>query len=107
MNETVVLLAASGALAVGTYASRAAGPLLTNRVRLSPRVERLAARSAIVLLTALVATAALTEAQEFAGYARPAGVLVGGALAVAKAPFVAVVVAAAATAALLRLFGVP
>lgn len=42
----------------------------------------------------------------FAGIARPAGVLGGGVLAVRGAPFVAVVVAAAATAALLRLLGV-
>jgi hypothetical protein len=65
------------------------------------------ALSAIVLLAALVATSALTEGHSFAGIARPAGVLAGGVLAWRKAPFVAVVVAAAATAALLRLAGVP
>jgi hypothetical protein len=44
---------------------------------------------------------------EFAGLARPAGVLVGALLAWRRLPFVAVVVAAAATAALLRLAGIP
>ena len=56
-------------------------------------------RAAIVLLAALVATAALMDGDGPAGIARPAGVLVGGILAWRKAPFVLVVVAAAATAA--------
>jgi hypothetical protein len=63
--------------------------------------------SAVVLLAALVAIAALTQGHAFAGVARPAGVLVGGILAWRKAPFVVIVLAAAATAALLRLVGVP
>ncbi|HEY2061345.1 MAG TPA: AzlD domain-containing protein [Amycolatopsis sp.] len=94
-------------LGAGTFAFRLAGPMLRTRVNLSPRAERLMALSAIVLLAALVATSALTEGHSFAGIARPAGVLVGGVLAWRKAPFVAVVVGAAATAALLRLAGVP
>ena len=60
----------------------------------------------MVLLAALVATTALTKGHGFAGFARPAGVLVGGVLAWRKAPFLVVVLAAAATAALLRLAGV-
>ncbi|MBB1159185.1 MULTISPECIES: AzlD domain-containing protein [Amycolatopsis] len=101
------LIFATLVLAAGTFAFRLAGPLLRTKVRLSPRAERLMTLSAVVLLAALVATSALTEGQEFAGIARPAGVLVGGVLAWRKAPFVAVVIAAAATAALLRLAGVP
>ncbi|MGW4396625.1 AzlD domain-containing protein [Amycolatopsis nivea] len=101
------LIVATLVLAAGTFAFRLAGPLLRTKVRLSPRAERLMTLSAVVLLAALVATSALTEGQEFAGIARPAGVLVGGVLAWRKAPFVAVVIAAAATAALLRLAGVP
>jgi branched-subunit amino acid transport protein len=105
--DGVELLIAIAVLGAGTFAFRLAGPLLRTRVNLSPRAERLMALSAIVLLAALVATSALTEGHSFAGIARPAGVLVGGVLAWRKAPFVAVVVAAAATAALLRLAGVP
>ncbi|MYW92478.1 AzlD domain-containing protein [Amycolatopsis rubida] len=101
------LIIATLVLAAGTFAFRLAGPLLRAKVRLSPRAERLMTLSAVVLLAALVATSALTQGQEFAGIARPAGVLVGGVLAWRKAPFVAVVLAAAATAALLRLAGVP
>ncbi|ANN18173.1 AzlD domain-containing protein [Amycolatopsis oliviviridis] len=101
------LIIAGGVLAAGTFAFRFAGPVLKARFTVSPKAEKLMARSAVVLLAALVAVAALTEGHEFAGYARPAGVLVGGVLAWRKAPFALVVVAAAATAALLRLAGVP
>ncbi|ATY12765.1 AzlD domain-containing protein [Amycolatopsis sp. VS8301801F10] len=101
------LIVATLVLAAGTFAFRLAGPLLRTKVRLSPRAERLMTLSAVVLLAALVATSALTQGHEFAGIARPAGVLAGGVLAWRKAPFVAVVIAAAATAALLRLAGVP
>jgi len=59
-----------------------------------------------VLLAALAATSALTEGHGFAGWARPAGVLVGAVLAVRRIPLPLVVVAAAATTALLRLAGV-
>jgi len=63
--------------------------------------------AAITLLAALVGTAALLDGQEFAGVARPAGIAVGGVLAWCKAPFAVVVIAAAGTAAGLRLLGVP
>jgi branched-subunit amino acid transport protein len=105
--DGVELLVGTVVLALGTFAFRFAGPVLRSRVKLSPKAERLMALAAIVLLAALVAVSALTDGHSFAGVARPAGVLVGGVLAWRKAPFVAVVVAAAATAALLRLAGVP
>ncbi|MFH8613282.1 AzlD domain-containing protein [Streptomyces sp. NPDC018029] len=103
MNAT---LACVLALAAGTYAFRLAGPVLHGRVELPPRVQELLAVAATVLLVALLATGALTEGQEFAGWARPVGVLAGGVLAWRKAPFAVVVVGAAATTALLRLAGV-
>lgn len=106
-GTSMTLVIAVFVLGAGTFAFRLAGPLLRSRRELSPRVERLMAVSAVVLLAALVATATLVEGHGFAGYARPAGVAVGGVLAWRKAPFVAVVVAAAATAAGLRLLGVP
>ncbi|MFE0099443.1 AzlD domain-containing protein [Streptomyces sp. NPDC059009] len=95
------------ALAAGTYAFRLAGPLLHGRVELPVRVQELLAVGATVLLVALLATGALTEGQGFAGWARPAGVLVGGVLAWRRAPFALVVVGAAGATALLRLAGVP
>jgi branched-subunit amino acid transport protein len=101
------LLIGTIVLAVGTFAFRLAGPVLRDRVKLSPKAERLMVLGAVVLLAALVAVSALTDGHSFDGVAKPAGVLVGGVLAWRKAPFVMVVVAAAATAALLRLAGVP
>jgi len=102
-----ILLVAVLALAAGTFSLRVAGPLLRTRFELPERVEQLMSVAAVVLLAALVATAALTAGHGAAGIARPAGVLVGGILALRKVPFVLVVVAAAATAAGLRLLGVP
>lgn len=107
MTNTPLLLAAIAILAVGTFALRFAGPALRSRFEIPERVQGLLAAAAIVLLTALVATAALTDGTGPAGIARPAGVLVGGILAWRKAPFILIVVAAAATAAGLRLLGVP
>ena len=101
-----MLIAAILTLAVGTYTMRLSGVLLRERLDLSDGLQRLLPMAAAALLTALAATAALTEAGSFAGVARPAGVAMGALLAWRRAPFVVVVVAAAATAALLRLAGV-
>jgi branched-subunit amino acid transport protein len=102
-----VLIAAILALAVGTYTMRLSGVLLRDRLELSDSLQRLLPMAAASLLAALAATAALTEDGGFTGIARPAGVAVGALLAWRRAPFVVVVGAAAATAALLRLAGVP
>lgn len=103
MTSTTTLLVSTAVLGAGTFAFRFAGPLLRTRVTLSPRVEHLMAVSVVVLLSALVATSALTEGHSAAGFARPAGVAVGGLFAWRRAPFIAVVLAAATTTALLRL----
>ena len=94
-------------LAVGTYAFRVTGPVLRSRMRVPDRVERLLADAATVLLVALVATSAVVDGHEFAGWARPAGVVVAAVLAVRRAPFPVVVLAAAGTTAGLRLLGLP
>jgi branched-subunit amino acid transport protein len=93
-------------LAGGTYGFRVCGPMLHRRIDLSERVRWMLSVAATVLLCALVATSALTTGHAFAGWARPAGVLVGGLLAVRRAPFIVAVVAAVATTAALRLLGV-
>jgi branched-subunit amino acid transport protein len=98
---------AIAALAAGTYALRLAGPLLRSRLRLPPAVQTYLSHSAVALLAALIATAALFAGSEFAGWARPAGVLAGAVAAWRKLPFVVVVIVAAVTTALLRLAGVP
>jgi branched-subunit amino acid transport protein len=93
-------------LAAGTYAFRVTGPLLRERFRPGPRVTRLLAMAAGVLLVALAVTSALTQGHDLAGWARPAGVLVGGVLAGRRLPFLVAVLAAVATTAGLRLLGV-
>ncbi|MFJ4693685.1 AzlD domain-containing protein [Streptomyces sp. NPDC088766] len=93
-------------LAVGTYGFRLIGPALHGRVVLPARVRELLSAGAVVLLAALLATGALTEGGGFAGWSRPAGVLVAVVLAWRRAPFPVVVLGAAATAAGLRALGV-
>jgi len=100
MTPLAVLL-----LAAGTYAFRVCGPALHRRVELSAGVRRMLSVAATVLLCALVATSALTAGHGFAGWSRPAGVLVGGVLAARRAPFLVAVVAAVATTAVLRRLG--
>ncbi|WP_217140671.1 AzlD domain-containing protein [Streptomyces sp. AC627_RSS907] len=102
MSATVALILV---LAVGTYAFRLVGPALHGRVTLPVRVRDLLSAGAVVLLVALLATGALTEGGGFAGWARPAGVLAGGVLAWRRAPFVLVVLGAAAVTAALRAAG--
>lgn len=97
---------AIAALALGTLAFRLAGPLLQSRVTLTPAIQALFSEAAVVLLFALVATATFLQGDGFSGYARVAGVTVGGVLAVVRIPFPAVVLAAAAATAALRYFGV-
>lgn len=94
-------------LAAGTYLLRLAGPLLRDRFELPARVNQLLTLAAVALLAALIATQAFTDGGAFAGWARPAGVAVGAVLAWRRLPFVVVVVAAAGSAAVLRLLGVP
>jgi branched-subunit amino acid transport protein len=100
--SVVVILA----LAVGTYAFRLVGPVLHGRVELPARMRELLSAGAVVLLVALLTTGALTEGGGFAGWARPAGVLVGGVLAWRRAPFPLVVLGAAGVTAGLRWVGV-
>ncbi|MEU2039614.1 AzlD domain-containing protein [Nocardia niwae] len=101
-----MLAAGVVALAAGTYAFRWAGPALRDRVRLPARVVRLLEIGAVVLLTALVAVTALPLGTADLGFAVPAGVLVGGLVAWFRRPILLVILAAAATTALVRLLGV-
>jgi branched-subunit amino acid transport protein len=106
MRDNALLVAGLCLLSAGTFACRLSGRLLRQRITFPARAERLLAEGAVVMLAALVATTALTKGHGFAGYARPAGVLAGGLLAWRKAPFLVIVLAAAAVTAVLRLLGV-
>ena len=103
MNLTIPLIA----LVVGTYALRIAGPALRTRITISPRIDRVMNTSVAVVFIALVATSTLLVGKDFAGFAAPIGVTVAGILAWRKAPFVLIVIAAAATTAALRWIGIP
>jgi branched chain amino acid efflux pump len=108
MKDPALVVAGMLTLSAGTFAFRFSGPALRQRIPdFPPWAEKLLEAAAVVLLAALVATTALTQGHGFAGLARPAGVLAGGVLAWRKAPFLVVVLAAAAVTAVLRLAGVP
>lgn len=99
-------MAAVLALAASVFLVRLAGPVMRSRIKVSEQTEATLKRGATVVLAALVVTGALFVDGGFAGWALPAGVLVGGVLAWRRAPILVVVVAAAGTTALLRLAGV-
>ena len=107
MKDPTLVAAGLLTLSAGTFAFRFAGPVLRQRITFPPWTERLLEAAAVVLLAALVATTGLTKGHGFAGFARPVGVLVGGVLAWRKAPFLVVVLAAAAATAGLRVLGIP
>jgi len=106
VKDSTLIVAGMATLAAGTYAFRLSGQVLRARISFPPRAARLLEAGAVILLAALVATTALTQGHGFSGFARPAGVLAGGVLAWRKAPFLVVVIAAAAVTAGLRLLGV-
>ena len=105
-EPTRLVVAGMSIVAAGGYAAGVSGQLLRARIAFPPRAAKLLEAAAVIMLAALVATTALTEGHGFSGFARPAGVLVAGVLAWRKAPFLVVVLAAAAVTALLRLLGV-
>lgn len=97
-----VLLAGAACLAI-----KLAGHLLPEHWLAQPRVARVAALATVALLAALVAVQTATSGGRLTLDARlPALVVAAVALAL-RAPFVVVVLLAAATAAGLRLLGLP
>ncbi|PXX59818.1 branched-subunit amino acid transport protein AzlD [Nocardia tenerifensis] len=99
----MILAASIIALILGTYAFRWVGPALRDRVRFPARAVRLVEVGAVVLLAALVAVTTLPTGSGGFDFALPAGVLVAGVLAWRKQPILLIILAAAATTALLRL----
>lgn len=115
--STSTLIVVIAVLGIGTYALRLGGVLLSRRVSGADRAEpeggrggavtRLLPYAAVALLAALAATSGTVESGEFAGLARPAGVIAGLVAGLLRAPFVVAVLLAAGVAAGLRLLGVP
>ena len=102
MSETWVIVLAVG---LGTIAIKAAGPVLLGGRELPTSVQRVVALLAPALLAALVATTAFGSGQQLVLDARAAGLAVGAMAIALRAPVLAVVIVAAATAAIIRLLG--
>lgn len=96
----VVLLASAGA-----FLTKWAGHLLPEGLLERPLVRRAAALLPIALLSALLAVQTFWGPDGFVLDARAAGVAVAVVALVLRAPFLVVVLSAAATAALLRAAG--
>lgn len=87
------------------FALKLAGWLVPPRALDDPRVRRAAALLPVALLAGLVVVQVLGSGRSLTVDARLAGLLAGGVALVLRAPFLVVVVVAAATAALLRAVG--
>jgi branched-subunit amino acid transport protein len=92
------------ALAVGTYAMKAAGPVLVGKRTFPAGVQRLFVLLAVALLAAVIALATVADGDRLTADAPlMAGMAAAGIAVWRKAPFVVVVLLAAAVAAALRL----
>jgi len=86
-------------LAGCAYGLKAAGPLLLGDRELPPRWNRLLGLVAVPLLAALIVVQTLTDGRHYVIDSRLAGVAVAAVAVWRRAPFIVVVVLAAATAA--------
>lgn len=81
-------------LGLGTYALKAAGPLLLGGRRLPERVERIAQQLPAALLASLVVVSTVAADRSLVLDARLPGVVAGGVALRLRAPFVVVVAVA-------------
>ncbi len=88
-----------------TYLFKAAGPVVLGGRELPPLVVRLADLLPAPLLAALVVVATFTDAGSWTLDARAVGLVVAAVALWRKAPFVVVVILAAASTALVRALG--
>jgi uncharacterized membrane protein len=102
VSETWVIVLAVG---LGTMVIKAAGPVLLGDRPMPSSVQRVVALLAPALLAALVATTAFGSGQQLMLDARAAGLAVGAMAIALRAPVLAIVIVAAATAAIIRLLG--
>jgi branched-subunit amino acid transport protein len=89
-------------LAAAAYALKAIGPVLAGDRELPPSVTQVLELLSVPLLAALVVVQTFDGGERLVVDARLPAVLVAGVLVWRRAPFIVVVLAAAATAALLR-----
>lgn len=91
------------AASVACYAIKLAGLSLPRRVLEDARIQRVVPLLPVALLAALIATSTFSTGRHLALDARAAALAVAAVAVVLRAPFLVVVAAGAATAALLRL----
>jgi branched-subunit amino acid transport protein len=89
-------------LAAGAYALKAVGPVVVGRREVRPSLDQALALLSVPLLGGLVAVQTLDGGERIVIDARVPAMVVAGVLVWRRAPFLVVVLAAAATAALLR-----
>jgi uncharacterized membrane protein len=106
MSPTVTWIAVVVGAAV-VYGIKLIGHLVPEHWLAQPRVARAAALVTVALLSALVAVQAVAQGQELVADARLPALAVAAVALALRAPFVVVVILAAATAALLRALGMP
>ena len=99
MSATVVVLAG---LALGTYALKAAGPLLLGGRPLPAWLEEVARSVPAALLAAMVVVSTVTEGRELVLDARAAGVVAAGVALWRRAPMALAVLVAVVTTAAVR-----
>jgi branched-subunit amino acid transport protein len=100
MSWTVLL-----GLGAVSYALKAAGPVIAGGRQLGPQVRQTLDLVAVPLLAALILVQTLGAGQRLVIDARVPALAVAAVLVWRRAPFLVVVLAAAATAALLRALG--
>ena len=93
-----------GVVGVVTMVFKASGPVLLGARELPPRVNSVVEVLAPAMLAALVVTQTVGGDREIVIDARLAGVVAGGIAVWLRAPLLVVMVVAALTAALIRLF---
>lgn len=104
MNDTQLWATIIGAITV-IFATKLAGQFVPGSWVASPKVAPIVSLISVALLAALVAQQSLDGGHALVVDARLAGLAVAAVALWRKAPFIVVVILAAATAALLRLAG--
>lgn len=106
MTELTQILLGGLLLGIGTYAMRAGGAEIGERIAPYPLVQQSVEDAAVLILASVMATSALADGQVFAGWARPAGVALSGLLAWRGVPLPVVLLVAALATAGMRALGV-
>lgn len=102
MSDALLVLVV---IAAGTYAFKAAGPLVLGARRLPTQLQVLVDLLPAALLAALALVSTVGDGRAISPDARIVGMLVAGVALWRRAPFVVVVVLAAAATAAARLIG--